>query len=67
MSVGDMCKCAAGNTYEPLYPVVELITLSKDTDTTFHSWLIGSNKPLICRNSSSSHLEVENNPIVFKY
>ena len=39
--VGDICKCATVNIYEPLYPVVELITISKGTGIAFNSWSIG--------------------------
>lgn len=31
MPVGDVCKYTLLNIYEPLYPVVELITISKST------------------------------------
>lgn len=41
MPVGDICKCATVNIYEPLYPAVELITISKGTDTAFNSWSVG--------------------------
>lgn len=36
MPVGDICKCAMVNIYEPLNPA-ELITISKHTDIAFNS------------------------------
>jgi len=37
--VGDICKCATVNIYEPLYPVVELITISEGSDILTHGVL----------------------------
>lgn len=41
MPVGDICKCAMVNIYEPLNPAEELITISKRTDIAFNSCSIG--------------------------
>lgn len=38
MPVGDVCRYAAVNIYETIYPVVELITISKGTRIAFNSW-----------------------------
>lgn len=62
MPVGDICKCVMVNIYEPLYPVVELITISKGTDTAFNSWSTGPAEVDIGNNCFVSG----KNPVILK-
>lgn len=48
--VGDICKCAMVNIYEPLNPAEELITISKHTDIAFNSCSIGPERSIFRNN-----------------
>lgn len=55
--MGDICKCATVNIYEPLNPAEELITISKHTDTAFNSCSIGPARSIFRNNSFLSEVE----------